>query len=268
MRSPRLPRIGPTLAAKTRSGVVRPRSSALSCPRGRWPGSAPRGYRRPGARPAGPGSAGRGPLRRWRVLAPRRPPPRCGPGVAGVDDRRLAGHRLVLADRDRFGPGAVADGGIGVQQPPVDLIADGVAGDRGADLFDDAGVVTTQDDGELMLGHAPEDTGGDEVDPSILVTLLNPLKADGYVSRRPSSPAAAVTSAAGSTAYPTGPDRAGRRPSVRSAGRNLAFGHHGHVVQQRLEQPYTGGARSLGEGCRDDGAILGAAFHLRGCVVT
>jgi hypothetical protein len=82
--------------------------------------------------------------------------------VAGVDDRRHAGHRLVLADRDQFGPGAVADGGIGVQQPPVDLIADGVAGDRGADLFDDAGVVMTQDDGELMLGYALEDTGGDE----------------------------------------------------------------------------------------------------------
>jgi hypothetical protein len=78
-----------------------------------------------------------------------------------VEGGGSVGHRLVLGDRDELGPAAVVDGGVGVQQPSVDLVAGGVAGDGRADLLDDAGVVAAQDDRELIGEHGLEVAGGD-----------------------------------------------------------------------------------------------------------
>ena len=52
--------------------------------------------------------------------------------------------------------------GIGVQEKPEHLVADGVAADFAADLLDDTGIVTAEDDGELVLdAHLLEHPGGD-----------------------------------------------------------------------------------------------------------
>ena len=70
----------------------------------------------------------------------------------------------VLRDSDQLGPASVADGRIGVKHEAKDLVADGVAGDVGADLLDDAGIVAAEDDGELVLDpHLLEQSRGDRV---------------------------------------------------------------------------------------------------------
>jgi hypothetical protein len=43
------------------------------------------------------------------------------------------------------------DGRVGVQEEAEHLVADGVAGDLGPDLLDDAGVVAAADGGKLVL---------------------------------------------------------------------------------------------------------------------
>jgi hypothetical protein len=54
--------------------------------------------------------------------------------------------------------------GIGVQEEPEHLVADSVAADFTADLLDNTGVVTAEDDGELVFdAHLLEHPGGDRV---------------------------------------------------------------------------------------------------------
>jgi hypothetical protein len=58
-----------------------------------------------------------------------------------------------------------------VGQEPEHLVPDGVAGDRRPGLLDHPGIVTAQDDRELVLGHAlpfvGSGTGGKSRSPSV-----------------------------------------------------------------------------------------------------
>jgi hypothetical protein len=64
---------------------------------------------------------------------------------------RSAADEHVLGDGDQLRPASVADGRIGVEEEPEDLVADGVAGDLGPDLLDHADVVAAEGDGVLVL---------------------------------------------------------------------------------------------------------------------
>jgi hypothetical protein len=74
-----------------------------------------------------------------------------GAGGGEVDTSRSLADEHVLRDGDQLGPASVMDGRVGVEEEAEDLVAHAVAGDLGAGLLDDAGVVASEDDGELVL---------------------------------------------------------------------------------------------------------------------
>jgi DNA-binding MarR family transcriptional regulator len=142
----------------------------------------------------------------------------CGREVDRAGNERNGG---LLGDRDQLSPGAIAHRRVGVEQESEDLIAGLIAPYARSDLVDDACVVAAEDGVRLIVDahlgeHASSNRAVDRidrgglhahehlvasrgglgqvlaqsgllqsmgVDPSILVTLLNPLEADGLVTR-------------------------------------------------------------------------------------
>jgi hypothetical protein len=73
------------------------------------------------------------------------------------------GDGVVPGHGDQLGPAAVALGRVGVRDEAVDLVAHGVADHVRPHLLDDTGVVSPDDDRELMLDHAAQHARGDGV---------------------------------------------------------------------------------------------------------
>ena len=85
----------------------------------------------------------------------------CGAGFREPDAGGLVRDRHLLGHDDELGPGAVADGRVGVQDEPEDLVARGEAGHPAADLLDHARVVAAEHDRELVFEHALQHAAGD-----------------------------------------------------------------------------------------------------------
>jgi hypothetical protein len=83
-----------------------------------------------------------------------------GGAGAGGDPAAVAAHGRIGVQLVRRPGGEVGQGvdpvGVALTEPEH-LVPDGVAGDRRAGLLDHPGIVTAEDDRELVLDHALED---------------------------------------------------------------------------------------------------------------